>query len=67
MTHITVAEQKAAIAKRERMLREAGETALTLIEDRGRANAHAWASHCAVRDPHGGFWRQVVLAIEEAP
>lgn len=52
--------------KHERMLREAGETALTLIEDRGRANAHAWAKHCATRDTTG-FWRQVTLAVEEMP
>jgi hypothetical protein len=54
-------------ARAARLARDVRETAETLVEDRGRANALAWAEHCAVRDPHGGFWRQVVLAIEEAP
>ena len=39
---------------------EARETAETLIEDRGAANARAWAEHCMVRDPVGGFWRAVL-------
>jgi len=31
----------------------------------GRANALAWAEHCMVRDPTGGFWRAVAIAIRE--
>ena len=50
----------------ERQAREVRETAETLVEDRGRANALAWAEHCAVRDPVGGFWRAVWIAIDEA-
>ena len=49
-----------------RKAREVRETAETLVEDRGRANALAWAEHCAVRDPVGGFWRAVWIAIDEA-
>jgi hypothetical protein len=49
----------------ERKAREVRETAETLVEDRGRANALAWAEHCAVRDPVGGFWRRVADAIRE--
>lgn len=50
----------------ERQAREVRETAETLVEDRGRANALAWAEHCAVRYPVGGFWRAVWIAIDEA-
>ena len=42
---------------------EAQETAETLIEDRGLANARAWAIHCANRTTDG-FWSRVVIAIE---
>ena len=42
---------------------EAQEHAETLIEDRGLANARAWAIHCANRDT-SGFWSRVVTAIE---
>ena len=44
----------------ERQAREVRETAETLSEDRGRVNAIAWAEHCMVRDPVGGFWRAVL-------
>ena len=40
--------------------REARDTAETLLEDRGPANARAWVEHCMVRDPTGGFWRAVL-------
>ena len=43
----------------EQKAREIRETAETLIEDRGRDNALAWADHCMTRDPTGGFWRAV--------
>jgi len=33
---------------------------------RRRANALAWAEHCATRDPAGGFWRAVWITIDEA-
>jgi|HubBroStandDraft_2_1064218.scaffolds.fasta_scaffold11766_7 hypothetical protein len=39
------------------------ETALTLIEERGFANARAWAIHCANRTTDG-FWSRVVAAIK---
>jgi hypothetical protein len=43
--------------------REAHETAEALIEDRGLANARAWAIHCANRTTDG-LWSRVVAAIE---
>jgi hypothetical protein len=46
-----------------RQEREAREHAEALIEDRGLANAHAWAIHCANRTTDG-FWSRVVTAIE---
>jgi hypothetical protein len=49
----------------DRLLREAQEHAETLIEDRGLANARAWAIHCANRSTDG-FWSRVVEAIDEA-
>jgi hypothetical protein len=49
----------------ERQAREVRETAETLVEDRGRSGAIAWAEHCMVRDPTGGFWRAVAIAIGE--
>ncbi len=42
---------------------EIRETAETLIEDRGSANARAWAVHCATRDT-SGFWPKVLLEID---
>lgn len=45
-----------AAARREREIRE---TAETLVENRGPVGARAWAEHCMVRDPSGGFWRAV--------
>lgn len=51
-------------ARQARFERDVRETALTLIEERGETNALAWAEHCATRDPTGGFWRAVRLAIE---
>jgi hypothetical protein len=53
-------------AREARRAREIRETAETLVEDRGRANALAWAEHCATRDPAGGFWRAVWITIDEA-
>lgn len=53
-----------ANARREREIRE---TAETLVEDRGRGGALAWAEHCMVRDPSGGFWRAVRDAIASSP
>ena len=50
----------------EQKAREIRETAETLIDDRGRDNALAWAEHCMVRDPVGGFWRAVRDAIAGA-
>jgi uncharacterized membrane protein len=52
-----------AEARAKRRAVEAAETAETLIEDRGWANARAWAEHCATRatDP---LWRLVVAAID---
>lgn len=47
----------------EQKVREIRETAETLIEDRGGANALAWAEHCMTRDPAGGFWRAVWVEI----
>jgi hypothetical protein len=41
-----------------REMREISETALTLIEERGHANALAWADHCMIRSTDG-FWRKV--------
>jgi hypothetical protein len=52
-------------AAAERKAREVRETAETLVDDRGRSNALAWAEHCATRDPAGGFWRAVANAIRE--
>jgi hypothetical protein len=47
----------------DRLRREAQEHAETLVEDRGLANALAWAIHCANRSTDG-FWSRVVQAIE---
>jgi hypothetical protein len=47
----------------DRLLREAQEHAETLVEDRGLANARAWAIHCANRSTDG-FWSRVVQAID---
>jgi hypothetical protein len=47
----------------DRLLREAQAHAETLIEDRGLANARAWAIHCANRSTDG-FWSRVVMSIE---
>jgi hypothetical protein len=54
------ARQKAEAWERARahQERDARETALTLIEDRGAVNAKAWADHCMVRS-NDGFWRKV--------
>jgi len=61
---LAVGEQLVATLERiERRNREAQETAETLIEDRGLANARAWAIHCANRTTDG-FWSRVVIAIE---
>ena len=49
--------------RQERIARNIRETAETLVDDRGRAGALAWAEHCMVRDPSGGFWRAVADAI----
>lgn len=46
-----------------RQQREARETALTLIEERGETNALAWANHCAARS-NDGFWHWVARFIE---
>ena len=48
-----------------RKAREIEGTAITLIEERGRTNALAWADHCATRDTDG-FWRQVANLIRLA-
>jgi hypothetical protein len=47
----------------DRLMREAQEHAETLIEDRGRTNALAWAQHCATR-ANDGLWMRVVEAIK---
>jgi hypothetical protein len=47
----------------DRLQREAQDHAETLVEDRGLANARAWAIHCANRSTDG-FWSRVVQAIE---
>jgi hypothetical protein len=47
----------------DRLMREAQEHAETLVEDRGLANARAWAIHCANRSTDG-FWSRVVQAID---
>jgi|HubBroStandDraft_6_1064221.scaffolds.fasta_scaffold161861_2 hypothetical protein len=66
---VTVAEydKRLAVSRAaDRQAREVRETAETLVEDRGRANALAWAEHCAVSDSSvGGFWRAVADAIRE--
>jgi|HubBroStandDraft_6_1064221.scaffolds.fasta_scaffold04442_2 hypothetical protein len=49
-------------ARAARLARDVRETAETLLEERGAVNARAWARHCMVRDPAGGFWR---LVLEE--
>jgi hypothetical protein len=41
------------------------ETAETLIEDRGHANALVWVEHCLIRS-NDGFWRAVRDAIQES-
>ena len=47
----------------DRRTTEIREIAETLVEDRGFKNALAWAEHCMVRDPTGGFWLAVVAHI----
>jgi hypothetical protein len=54
----------AEMGKRVARAVEVEETALTLVEDRGRLNAWAWANHCAARDT-SGFWRKVRDKINE--
>lgn len=53
------------MTREEKFERDVRETSETLVEDRGRENALAWAEHCMVRDPTGGFWRAVADAIRE--
>ena len=48
------------MTRKEQLARDVREAAETLLEDRGPANARAWAEHCMVRDPTGGFWRAVL-------
>ena len=43
---------------------EIRDVALTLIEERGGANAKSWAQHCAARDDTGEFWAAVVREID---
>jgi hypothetical protein len=57
-----IARQKQEAWDRARAA-QARETAEALIEDRGLANALAWAKHCATRTTDG-FWSRVVAAIE---
>ena len=52
------------LAREDRLWREAGETALTLVEERGLVNARTWAVHCQVRDT-GSFWWRVVGTIDQ--
>jgi hypothetical protein len=52
------------MTNRDRQLREAQETAETLLEDRGEANARAWIVHNANRTTDG-FWSRVLMAFEE--
>lgn len=54
-------------AARQRFERDVRETVETLLETRTLANALAWAEHCAVRDPSGGFWRAVWDALRAIP
>lgn len=51
-------------AAAERQAREVRDTAATLIEERGHANARAWCEHCMARDPVGGFWRAVQFEVD---
>jgi hypothetical protein len=48
-----------------RKAREVRETAETLVDDRGWANAREGAEHCMTHDPAGGFWRAVFDKIWE--
>lgn len=59
-------ETATAAAQAARIELEARETAETLVEDRGRANALAWAEHCATRDM-SGFWWRVWHTIQARP